>query len=85
MYALGWFIVNNWLYPSFMVDYVNYEISLMKVAGRSAQDLEVFTQQMIEYSGMYQNPALAFLISLSEILPIGFLFSVLAAAFFRKN
>ena len=68
-----------------MDDYVNYEISLMKTSGKSAVDLELFAQQMMAYSEMYQNPFLAFLISLSEILPLGFLFSVLAAAFFRKN
>lgn len=85
LYAFGWFIVNHWLYPSFMDDYVNYEISLMKTSGKSAEDLELFAQQMMAYSEMYQNPFLAFLISLSEILPLGFLFSVLAAAFFRKN
>jgi hypothetical protein len=51
----------------------------------SVQEIDIIRKEMDGYVQLYKNPLWAFLITLTEILPVGLLLSLLAGAIFKKK
>jgi hypothetical protein len=84
-YTFSWLAVNHYIYPEFMSDYTNSQIQIATTEGMSAPDLAKLRTEMDGYIQLYKNPLWAFLMTLTEILPLGLLLSLLAAAIFKKK
>lgn len=85
LYATSWLIVNHYLYPNFMQDYMAFELKQMKDAGVAQADIDAMAKEMVGYAKLYENPFWAFAITISEILPVGFIFSLAAALIFKNS
>ena len=85
IYALAWLMVNKYLYPEFMADYSHYEMEKAKNSGLDEQLILEMKTEMEGYMKLYENPFWAFLITISEILPVGLLFSVVAGFTFKRK
>ncbi|MDZ4667725.1 MAG: DUF4199 domain-containing protein [bacterium] len=84
-YTFTWLVVNQFIYPEFMTNYTQNQIINAQNSGMSVQNLETLRKEMDGYVQLYKNPFWVFIMTLTEILPLGFLLSLLAAAIFKKK
>lgn len=84
-YTFTWLAVLQFIHPNFMLDYTNSHILEAQNQGMSAQEIDLIRKEMDGYVQLYKNPLWAFLITLTEILPVGLLLSLLAGAIFKKK
>lgn len=84
-YAITWEFYFNLFEPGFMDQYADAAIEKAKSSGASAEKIESITTQMNNMREWYRNPLIRFGVTLAEIAPIGILFSLIAAAIFRKK
>lgn len=85
MYVLVWMVEYRYMYPDFMEKYTEKVIESKKDE-MPEKDFEKFKAEMAETAVKYKNNAgYRAGITYSEILPLGILASVLAAAILRKK
>lgn len=84
-YALCWLLLIHNLYPSFFEDYAVYEMAEWRSEGLSEAELLEHTNELIRYRELYKNPFLGFFVTMSEMLPMGIAFALIAALIFKKK
>lgn len=84
-YSLMWLVVYYNFMPTFMDDYVNYQVTKMEAAGSSAESIQAMKTQMDGFKSMYSSPFSVFLITLTEPAPVGILVSFVSALFLKKS
>lgn len=85
IYAFAWMFINHYLYPNFWDDYTVAELEKCKSAGLSDELLKVREADLLKLKEIYKNPFLAFLITITEILPIGTFVALLSALIFKRK
>lgn len=85
IYAIAWEFYFNLLAPDFMAKYTDHLLTKMQTEGASAQEISEAKAQMESTGDMYKNPIFRFLITLLEIVPVGFVISLICAALLRKT
>lgn len=84
-YTFTWLAVLQFIHPNYMVEFTQSQLIDAQNRGLSPQELQTLGKEMDGYVQLYKNPLWAFLITLTEILPVGLLLSLLAAAIFKKK
>jgi hypothetical protein len=84
-YVAGWMVYSTTLDPDFMDRYYEYSVDQLKSKNLSDEKLNVKLDQMSKYKEVYKSPVIQILISFFEILPVGFLMSVVFAFILRKR
>lgn len=85
IYAVMWEFYFNLVVPDFMNEYTTHIIKTMEKEGASAEEIAEAKSQMQSTSELYQNPIFRFLMTLLEIVPVGFIVSLICAALLRKS
>lgn len=85
IYAVAWEFYFNLVVPDFMVEYTTHILTKMETEGASAEEIAQAKAQMQSTSELYQNPIFRFLMTLLEIVPVGFIVSLICAALLRKT
>lgn len=84
MYALGWELYFNLYARDFMQKYTEYSLTKLAEGGASAQEISATKEQMESMTSMYANPVFRFLFTLIEIVPVGFVITLICAALLRR-
>ncbi len=85
IYVVSWLIMYNFFFPDFMDQYSTYTIEKMKAAGASKAELDKQISEMADFIKLYQNPFFNAMITYMEILPVGLIVSLIAAAILKRK
>ena len=85
VYVLVWLFYYYNFAPDFMEEYSTHYLEKMRAAGASAAEIEAATKEMASFGEMYKNPLFNALITYTEILPVGLLVSLVAAAILKRK
>ncbi len=84
-YVVTWLIEFYTVFPDFMEKYVEQTLKTATENGASEAQLEQQKLEMASYTELYKNPFGVTLLTYIEILPLGILVSLLAAAILKKK
>ena len=84
-YVITWMIEYHYFFPDFMDKYNACMITKYKAAGMSATELAGKTSQLASMTEMYKNPFFRILMTYAEIVPVGIVVSLIAAAILRRK
>jgi hypothetical protein len=85
MYVLVWMVEYQYIYPDFMEMYAAQTIENMKADGAPATEIKQTATEMAKFKEDYKNPVYRAAVTYTEILPLGILASILAAAILRRQ
>ncbi len=85
VYVITWLITYYNFIPDFADKYAAYSLEQMRASGASQAEIAAATAEMESFKETYKNPVMVILWTYIEILPIGLLFSLLAAAILKKK
>ena len=84
VYAIGWEAYLATTDGNFMEGYAAAMLADMKASGASAAEIAAARAEMAEAVAAYASPPQRFLITFSEIFPVGLLVAVVSAAVLRN-
>jgi hypothetical protein len=84
-YVLIWLLSSYTVFSDFTEKYTKMEIDNLKKAGASEQAIAAKTKEMAEFSENYKNPVVRAAYTYMEILPVGILVSLIAAAILKRK
>lgn len=85
IYVAVWLIALYNFHPDFAEKYTGFQMEQMKAEGATAQELAVQAVKNAEFVEQYKNPVVVILYTFMEILPIGLLIALIAAAILKKK
>jgi hypothetical protein len=85
MYVVSWLIDYYFFVPDFMDTYTTHTLEKLKASGASQAEITATAAEMENYKEMYKNPLFITLLTYMEILPVGILFSIVAAITMKKK
>jgi hypothetical protein len=85
VYVGLWLIEYFFVITDFTETYTAHELTKLKAAGASAAEIAKKSKEMAEFSQLYKNPFMNALMTYCEILPVGLIVALLAAAILRKK
>jgi hypothetical protein len=85
MYASTWEVYYGVAGNEFMDHYATSYIADLKASGATAAELETAKTEMQKWSELYKNPIIRFPMTLMEILPVGFVITLICAALLRRQ
>ncbi len=85
LYVITWMVLSETYFADFGAQYNAIEIEKIKSSGLSEAEINAQVQSMEAFMKMYENPIARFFITYIEILPLGFLISLISAAILRKK
>ena len=84
-YVVTWEVIYYTISPDYLDKYASYSIEKLKQSGASAEVIAAKTQEMAKFKVMYQNPLVNIAFTLLEPLPVGLLFTLVAAAVLSRK
>ena len=84
-YVVTWEVIYYTISPDYLDKYAAYSIEKLKQSGASAEAIAAKTQEMAKFKIMYQNPLVNIAFTLLEPLPVGLLFTLVAAAVLSRK
>jgi len=84
-YVVTWEFIYYTISPDYLDKYASYSIEKLKQSGASAEAIAAKTQEMAKFKIMYQNPLVNIAFTLLEPLPVGLLFTLVAAAVLSRK
>lgn len=85
-YVATWELIYYKLSPDFADKYAAHAVDKARAAGKTDAEVAALQQEMAKFKEMYRNPFFNVAITLIEPLPVGLLFSLVAAwALSRKR
>jgi hypothetical protein len=85
-YVVAWEAIFHNFAPDYLEKYAAYAVDQMKVSGATDAQIIAKTQEMAKLAEMYKNPLVFVALTVLEPLPVGLLFSLIAAwALSRKR
>ena len=85
MYVLTWMIECHFFFPDFMEKFAAQAIKEAQSSGLSAAEIAATQKEMNKYIEWYKNPMLLMALTYMEILPIGFIITLLSALILKKK
>ncbi len=85
IYVMVWLVMLYNFYPDFADKYTAATIEAMKAKGTAPAEIAKKAAEMESFKEMYKNPAWVVLWTYTEILPIGLIVSLIAAAILKKR
>jgi len=85
IYVMTWLINYFYFMPDFMDKYATHVLDDLKASGATQAIIDKKTVEMAKFKVMYQNPFFNALVTYMEILPIGLLISLIAAAILKRK
>jgi len=85
LYVISWLICYYFFMPDFMEKYSAHELDQLKAGGAGAAELEAKAKEMAAFSEMYKNPFFNALMTYAEILPVGFIVTLISALILKRK
>ena len=85
MYALAWEVSYGFFAKDFMAKMSAHRLETLKSEGRSDAEIQEATAKMETFVEWYKNPLIRFPMTLMEILPVGFIITLISSAILRKK
>jgi hypothetical protein len=85
VYVVTWLIEYYIFIPDFMDKYIAHVLREATRDGATAAELKSKKDEMAMYINMYKNPLGVIVLTYLEVLPIGLIISLLAAAILKRN
>lgn len=85
IYVIVWLVALYNFFPDFAQHYADMQLEDMRQAGESIEKINLQIAENEKMVEAYKNPIVVILYTYMEILPIGLLFSLIAAAILRKK
>jgi amino acid transporter len=84
-YVATWEFIYYNLASDYLDKYAAYSLEKLKQSGASAEQVAAKAQAMAKFKAMYQNPLVSIAFTLLEPLPVGLLFTLVAAAVLSRK
>ncbi len=84
-YVAAWQLVYYKLAPDFTANYAAYAIEKARESGATESEVAEKTRKMEEFQAMYRNPLVNVAITALEPLPVGILFTLVAAGVLSRK
>lgn len=85
IYVAAWLFTLYNFYPDFAQQYVDTQIENMRAAGATAEKINAQMAENAKFVEMYKNPLIVILFTYAEVLWLGVVFALIAAAVLKKN
>lgn len=85
MYALAWEVSYNTMTTDFTAKMVQHYLDEMAAGGATEAEIQASKENWATMMEYYQNPAIRFAITLTEILPVGVVITLISAALLRRK
>jgi len=85
VYVVTWLIEYYMFIPDFMDKYIAHVLREATKDGATAAELKSKKDEMAMYVNMYKNPLGVIVLTYLEVLPIGLIISLIAAAILKRN
>jgi hypothetical protein len=85
IYVGLWLIEYFFVITDFAESYTAHELTKLKAAGASAAEIAKKSKEMADFSKLYRNPFVNAAMTYCEILPVGLIVTLLAAAILRRK
>jgi len=84
-YVATWQLVQDRLAPDYMDKYATYTLDKARQSGASAAEIAEKTKEMAEFREIYKKPLASIAFTFLEPLPVGLLFSLVAAGVLSRK
>lgn len=84
-YVATWELIYYKLAPDFVDKYAAYTVEKAKKSGATDAQIAAKTKEMTEFKEMYKNPLVNIAFTLLEPLPVGILFTLVAATVLSRK
>ena len=84
-YVATWELIYYKLAPDFVDKYAAYAVEKAKKSGATDAQIAAKTKEMTEFKEMYRNPLANIALTLLEPLPVGILFTLVAAGVLSRK
>lgn len=84
-YVLTWQVCYFFFMPDFGEIYGAYVVEQLKKSGASQIQIDAKIKEMTEFARMYKNPFFNAMLTYCEILPVGLVISLVAAAILKRK
>lgn len=84
-YVATWEFIYYKFTPDYLDKYAEYSLDKLKQSGASAEQVAAKAEEMAKFKVMYQNPLVNIAFTLLEPLPVGLLFTLIAAAVLSRK
>lgn len=85
VYASFWLIFSYTVATDFTEFYTKSYLNDLKSTGASEAEIKVAATDMENWNKLYENPAIRFVVTLTEIFPVGLVITLIAAGILRKK
>jgi uncharacterized membrane protein (DUF485 family) len=84
-YVATWELVGQKLAPDYLDKYAAYSVEKARKSGATDAQIAAKTKEMAEFKEMYKNPVINIAFTLLEPLPVGLLFTLIAAGVLSRK
>ena len=84
-YVATWELVGQQLAPDYLDKYAAYSVEKARKSGATDAQIAAKTKEMTEFKEMYKNPLVNISLTFLEPLPVGLLFTLVAAAVLSRK
>jgi ABC-type sugar transport system permease subunit len=85
IYVVVWLVEYYFFIPDFGEKYAAHMLEAMKAKGASAKEIEMQVKEMASFNELYKNPFFNAMVTYVEIVPVGIVISLIAAAILKRN
>jgi hypothetical protein len=84
-YVATWELVGQRLAPDYVEKYAAYSVEKVRQSGATDAQIAAKKQEMAEFNEMYKNPVMNIAFTFLEPLPVGLLFTLVAAGVLSRK
>jgi hypothetical protein len=84
-YVATWELAYSKLAPDYLDKYAAYSVEKARKSGATDAQIDAKTKEMAEFKEMYKNPLINIAFTLLEPLPVGLLFTLVAAGVLSRK
>jgi hypothetical protein len=84
-YVATWELVGQRLAPDYVEKYAAYSVEKVRKSGATEAQIAAKKQEMAEFNEMYKNPVMNIAFTFLEPLPVGLLFTLVAAGVLSRK
>ncbi len=85
IYVAVWLVVLYNFHPDFAEKYTQFQLEQMTEAGATPAQLDAHKAESLKFIEQYKNPVIVVLYTYMEILPIGIIVALIAAAILKRK
>ena len=85
MYVIAWLVDYFFFIPDFLEKYSAHMLDELKASGASQVEIDKQTKEMAGFATMYKNPFFNAMMTYVEILPVGFIVTLVSSLILKRK